>query len=512
MKKILNSNMVWSIVAILVNTAINFCVVPYVSENVGVEAYGFVTLANTLITYIDVISVALNSFASRYIAMSYHEKDFTKARKYYSSVFIADVILSVVFAIPGFFIILNLQKIINVSLSLEYDVKILFFIVLGRYICTLLRNAFDVSTFIKNRLDLTEKLRAFSYLIQAAILLVTCVYMKPHVWYVGLATFAAAFVMLMVQYVFTRRLTCELKVKITDFSLKCIKDFLVNGIWNAINNIGNLLNTGLDLLITNKMLTELLMGMVSVSKTLGSLCYTLVVAISSSFRPKQLEAYSHKDKETLVVLLKNAMTITGAICAIILAGFNACGTDFLRLWLPTQNHKILFQLAMITLVSDILIGVVNPLYYVFTLTKKLKIPCIITIAMGVLNITGMYTLINNTNLGVYAVVLTTMVLNLIHFVDTPLYASYCLRVKMKTFYPIIMRHLFNTLILLLWTNILNNVWPNVDSWATLLIKVIFYGITELMIASIVVTNKTQKVIIAKRIAAISNSKGKINGN
>ena len=50
MKKILNSNIIWSIVAILVNTAINFCVVPYVSENVGVEAYGFVTLANTLIT------------------------------------------------------------------------------------------------------------------------------------------------------------------------------------------------------------------------------------------------------------------------------------------------------------------------------------------------------------------------------------------------------------------------------------------------------------------------------
>lgn len=149
MKKILNSNIIWSIVAILVNTAINFCVVPYVSENVGVEAYGFVTLANTLITYIDVISVALNSFASRYIAMAYHEKNFEKARKYYSSIFIANIILSVIFLVLGTVIILNLQNVINVSLGLEHDVKILFFIVLGRYICTLLRNAFDVSTFIK---------------------------------------------------------------------------------------------------------------------------------------------------------------------------------------------------------------------------------------------------------------------------------------------------------------------------------------------------------------------------
>ena len=506
MKRILNSNIIWSIVAILVNTAINFCVVPYVSENVGVEAYGFVTLANTLITYIDVISVALNSFASRYIAVAYHEKNFDKARKYYSSVFIANIILSMSFFIFGTFIILNLQRVINVSVDLEHDVKILFFIVLGRYICTLIRNAFDVSTFIKNRLDLTEKLRALTYLLQAVILLVTCVSMKPHVWYVGAASFAAALVMLLVQYAFTKKLTHELTVKIADFSFKCIKDFLVNGIWNAINNIGNLLNSGLDLLITNKMLTELLMGMVSVSKTLGSLCYTLVVAISSSFRPKQLEAYSHKDKERLIELLKKSMIITGTVCAIILAGFNACGKDFLRLWLPSQNHEILFQLAMITLMSDILIGVVNPLYYVFTLTKKLKVPCLITIIMGILNIAGMYILIKHTDLGVYAVVLTTMVLNCVHFIDTPLYASYCLKIEMKTFYPVIILHLLNTTILFLWTSLLNCFWPNVNSWSMLLAKIMLFGITEVIIAGVLMTTAEQKKQLTQKIGEYAKRK------
>ena len=44
--------------------------------------------------------------------------------------------------------------------------------------------------------------------------------------------------------------------------------------------------------------------------------------------------------------------------------------------------------------------------------------------MGILNISGMYALIKYTDLGVYAVVLTTMVLNCVHFIDTPLYASY----------------------------------------------------------------------------------------
>lgn len=168
------------------------------------------------------------------------------------------------------------------------------------------------------------------------------------------------------------------------------------------------------------------------------------------------------------------------------------GKIFLHLWLPSQNHEILFQLAMITLMSDILIGVVNPLYYVFTLTKKLKVPCLITIIMGILNITGMYALIKYTDLGAYAVVLTTMVLNCVHFIDTPLYASFCLNIKMITFYPVIILHFINTAVLFLWTSLINCYWPSVYSWAMLLVKVIFFGITEMIIAVVLMTTTEQK--------------------
>ena len=92
-KKILNNNALWALIAVLINSAINFLIVPYVSKNIGVEAYGFVTLANTLATYVDVISIALNSFAGRYIAIEYHKGNYKKACKYYSSIFISDFIL-----------------------------------------------------------------------------------------------------------------------------------------------------------------------------------------------------------------------------------------------------------------------------------------------------------------------------------------------------------------------------------------------------------------------------------
>lgn len=73
-------NIIWAVLAILVKYAINFLTTPYVTNNIGVEAYGFVSLANTFTSYIDLISIALNSFASRYIAIAYHQNDLKKGR------------------------------------------------------------------------------------------------------------------------------------------------------------------------------------------------------------------------------------------------------------------------------------------------------------------------------------------------------------------------------------------------------------------------------------------------
>ena len=51
----------------MINTLMNFLITPYVTNNIGVEAYGFVALANTFISYVDVISVSLNAYAGRFL-------------------------------------------------------------------------------------------------------------------------------------------------------------------------------------------------------------------------------------------------------------------------------------------------------------------------------------------------------------------------------------------------------------------------------------------------------------
>ena len=73
-------------------------------------------------------------------------------------------------------------------------------------------------------------------------------------------------------------------------------------------------------------------------------------------------------------------------------------------------------------------GCVYPLYYIYTLKVKNKIPCMVTIIGGICNVVAMFLLIKYTNLGVFAIVLTTaVVMNVINLVTNPLYMSHCLK-------------------------------------------------------------------------------------
>lgn len=492
-------NMIWSCTAVIVNYLINFLITPYVTNNIGVEAYGFVTLANTFTTYIDIISVGLNAFASRFISIAYHRNDIKKANEYYSSTLVANIVLAIIVFIPCCFIVYNLNLFLNIPENLTVDVKILFITVIIKYLLTVLRTTFSVATFIKNRLDISEQQNCLGYIIQGGILLFLCITLAPHVWYVGLAALIAASYLLIRYAILSRKLVPELKFNRHKASLSAVLEMVKSGIWNSINNLGNILNSGLDLLITNLLLTATVMGQISIAKNLSTICYTLVQKISYSFRPKQLRLYAQDNTEKLVLELKSTMQFTGLICNLIIAVFTACGYSFLRLWIPNQNIDYIFVISMIVLFSDVVIGVVNPLYYVFTLTKKLVVPCCITIAMGVCNVISMYFLIKYTSLGGYAVVLTTLVLNCVHFIDTPLYSSYCLKVKWTTFYPVIIRHIIACFFTVGVIYFISSQMLKPETWLILILCGIFYTIIALIILTVIIYGPTQikKIIFNK---------------
>lgn len=478
-------NMFCAIAAALVNYIVSFFITPYITENIGVDAYGFVSLAMMFTSYIDIVAVALNALAGRYISVAYHERKYNMANMYFNSVIISNLVFSFLLVLPSSFFILNIQNILNVPDRLVFDVKILFWVILVNYAVSLVGVGYSTATFIVNRIDKSERVKAFSHLFKATVIFLLCSFFAPHVWYIGVSYIIANVLILLSNIRFMYNLTPELHFSPKLFSIKAVLELLSAGAWNSLNTLGNVLNDGLDLLITITMLSAESMGQISIGKNLSTLYNVLLSAICNAFRPRQLRFFAEGNKDALINELKVSMRYCGFITTLVFAGFVSCGKMFLQCWIPTQNIDVIFPITCICIAGNLIVGSVTPLYYVYTLTKRLKLPSIITILMGGINVIGMFVLLEKTSLGLYAVVLTTAVLNtIIHFFDAPLYSAICLNVKLWTFYPEIIRHLFSSLVTTVALCLLVKTLPMATSWSMLILDAIPCVIIGCILAAI----------------------------
>ena len=79
-------NMIANIVAFVVQFGINFLLTPYIVHTLGSEAYGFVQLSNNIISWVGILTVALNSMSGRFICIEINRQNTKKAKEYFNSV------------------------------------------------------------------------------------------------------------------------------------------------------------------------------------------------------------------------------------------------------------------------------------------------------------------------------------------------------------------------------------------------------------------------------------------
>lgn len=485
-KKKLFITIIISGLAFLINYLISFFLTSYVTDNISIEANGFISLAKTFATYATIATTALNSYSSRYITLEYHKGNMDKANIYFNSVLFGNFGCGtvLVFACAMFTVVID--KALNVPGEIVYDVRLLFILVFINLFVSLTSTAFQSAAIIKNKLIHVSIFKGCSYFIEAVTLLVIFSFLPPHVYFVGVGMILATLFISIAYYMISRKYTPELKISISYFKLSAIKELVVNGLWNSINSLGNTLNSGLDLLVSNSLLSALAMGQVSIVKTMVSIFSNLYQMIAQPFEPILLKNYANDKKDELISWLKLAMKISGLISNLAFAGVVSFGLCYYKLWVPNQNCLLLYRLTMIAVASSIFEGAVFPLYYIYTLTVKNKVPCIITIIGGVLNVLGMYILIKNTDLSVYSVFITTAVIMLfINGVTNPIYMSRCLKLPWTTFYPELIRHVISCTVMTIAFMFISKIL-NPYSWITLILAVLICCVVGLLIHVLVV--------------------------
>lgn len=486
-------NLIGSLVAFSVNLLISFFLSPYVVKTLGVEANGFVSLANTFISYATLVTIALNSMAGRFITIAIHKEDYELANKYFNSVFIGNLIITIILLLPAIVCVMKLEFIINISSVLIIDVKILFSILFLNFFIMTSMPSWGTATFASNKLYLQSLRGMESNLIRIIIILILFLCFSPHVYYVGIATMISAIYSTYFNRYYQKKLIPELKIKKGYFDFIIIKDLISSGIWNTITNVGQILLSGLDLLITNLFIGPVEMGVLALSKTIPNIIISLAGTLTSTFMPSLTIDYARGEQEGLKNNLKQGMKLTGILLTIPLVILIVYGREFYSLWVPSEDAGLLHILSVLTCCGLIFTSGIQCLYNAFTVANKLKTSSILLLLSGVISTAIVFILLKTTNLGIFAVAGVSSIINLIrNLVYNIPAASKCLNFKWNTFFPEVFSSVFSVIILIIVGSIIKNLII-VDSWITLIIATIFTAIIGLIINIIIILDKDAKI-------------------
>ena len=86
--KLINTiNIITGIATMIIQLMVSFFLSPFIVENIGEAANGFTQLANNIVSYATLISLAFNSMASRFISVNFHKGNNEKVKRYFTATY-----------------------------------------------------------------------------------------------------------------------------------------------------------------------------------------------------------------------------------------------------------------------------------------------------------------------------------------------------------------------------------------------------------------------------------------
>lgn len=432
-------NIVASILAFLINTGIQFVITPILTQNVGDEAYGFITIANDFVSYAGIFAAVLNSVAARFISVEIHKENNIKAEEYYSSIFFGNVLISIVLAILGFLVIIHFDTFLNVSPELVPDITILFAITFGNYIISVLISLFTVSIYVKDRIDLLSIRNIGSYIVRLiVVVLLFSLANEVKIFYLAIATLISTIFLGITNSSISRKIMPEIHIKRNKVKLIHIFELLKTGIWMIINNMSNVIADNFTAIIINRGIGAETSGFFSVARTIPSAANSLIYTIHTVFVPTYYKLYANNSKEELIKYGIRSMKIMTFIVATPLLVFCFKAKDFLQLWQSYRTSVEINELSVVFTISLILCLSYTSVISISQLglvANRIKWQTINNIVVSISILGSTIYCVYCTNWGIIGITVLSLIINCLKWVFfTPIYSAYVIGAPVLVFF------------------------------------------------------------------------------
>ena len=412
-----------NVLAYGVNLLIGLWLTPYLITKLGVESYGLYPLANSVTSYMSLITLALNGAYGRYLAIDMQRKAITDANKTFNTSLFGSIIITTI-SLPfviGF--VFAIPYVFNIPLGQENNTQILFFLIMISFFVTTIESCFSVSTWAKSRFDLQNIVIISSQLFRLLCIVIIFQLTNPNIWIVGLAMLLSSMLGLFGNFYFWRKLTPELRINYRHFDRSRVNDLFSMGGWMVVNQIGALLFQSTSLIIANISLGVKIAGEYGSIILFSSLLRGLSSTASSVLTPMVLEKYAMNDLSRISSLSTQAIRLLGITIGIPVGLICGFGKPILSLWLG-ESFSHLWLLLGITLIYLPFNLAVTPLFAIQTTLNKVKLPGIMSLIFGIINIFLALVFIEKFNLGAIGIAgAGAIVLTMKNALFTPIYGA-----------------------------------------------------------------------------------------
>ena len=444
----LAKNLIFNTISFGINFVISFFFTPYLVRTVGKEAYSFFPLVNNIIGYSSILTAAVGSMGGRFITMSIYQNDKESANQYFNSVWVANIFLSILFTVISVFAIVFISDILTVPEYLETDVQWLFAFGSISMILGLVTGLFGLGTYVKNRLDLQASRNVLTNIIRVLCILLLFYIFKPTIVFMSLSAFIAAIVGVYFNLSFKKKLLPELTVNPRKyFSWDKIKKTTFSGMWNSLNQLSSILLQQVDLLITNIFIGAAATGDYAIAKMAPMLILQLLAMLSGTFMPHFNILYAKNQMTELIKEVSRSIELVSLLIGIPMGFLLVFSGEFFDLWVPGQDSEKLYWLCFLTVAPLIVGATINPVYGLFGVVNKLKIPSIAVLIGSSLQTIVILIVIKTTDLGIWSIPVVSGIQALLrNTIFTTVYGGLCLGQKWHTFFPALIKGIVAMLI------------------------------------------------------------------
>jgi membrane protein EpsK len=418
----------------LIRLIVGLWLIPYLITHIGKAAYGLVPLAMIFTEYIHIITGSINSSITRFLAIDIQKNDFENANRTFNTAFFA-ILGLVLIKIPILsYIVFDLGSLINVPIELITDAYYLFALTFLGYLISLFSSIFSTSLYANNRLDLIRFIEITRLLVRAAAIVGLFILVTPSLKFVGYANLISAFVGIGITLIYWSKYTSFFRIKISYFDKQIFKKITKMGSWMIVDQIGFLLVLKVDLFVVNRFIGPEAGGEYAAVQQWTKLLRSVAAVLSGVTGPMILISFAKSKIKDIIRFSKlgvKYMAIGIGIITGIISGF---ASQLLDIWLGNDFKD--FSNLLIVMVCTLVINLgVVPLFKINQALNKVKIPGIVMIFTGLINVFMAILFVKAFDLGMMGVALAgAIVLTLKNGIYTPWYAARILNINIFTFY------------------------------------------------------------------------------